>query len=617
MFGETAAYNLLILTSFILAGIFMYYLARHLTGSKPASFLAGIAYAFCPYHLMHAQVHVNLSIIQWMPLFLLCLYLLIEKRTWPRATMTGLTFSLVMLSDFHYGLFTTMLATIILAVELFSAWRGQRLRKPAASTLAKLALIAAIIVLIVAPFVLTLMNASKNEGLEGRSNTTELLHYSARPWDYILPPADNPILGKFTSSFINSHSHGAEDYEVTNYLGFVVAIMAIAGLILVFGRKARRRRRESEPRTRVTEARRNRVIISMATGAAMFFVLSLPPQFHLGSMKIYLPSVFLQKALPLLRCYSRFGVMVLLCIVVIASYGITFLLRRKVFASCQALVVTVLAMLIILEFAIVPPFKYIETKPIPPLYTYLAKQKFAGGIAYYPMDNAGWYMVSYLFWQRVTQKPMLNGGNLINPVEKKYQYLMDILHPDTPEILAALGIKKAVVVLSQWQKASLDMVPGESSASFPTNLLPVGYRVEKEFANGLVLDITAPLSVFVPRVKEGLEWPVMITGGRYVQWCNPRAQIVIENNSRETRDVSLALDAVAPTGHAKLDIRLNGSPAGTWELNAEKTHVRIERINLKPGNNDLVLLVALLAARSRTGTSVPPLAISPLYINDL
>ena len=60
-------YNLLILGSIALSGAAMYLLARHLTGSWPASFVAGTIFAFVTYRFDHIM-HLELQATVFMPL---------------------------------------------------------------------------------------------------------------------------------------------------------------------------------------------------------------------------------------------------------------------------------------------------------------------------------------------------------------------------------------------------------------------------------------------------------------------------------------------------------------------------------------------------------------------
>jgi hypothetical protein len=68
--GPTFAYNAAHILSFIFSGFIMSLWIRKLTGSNGAALLAGTAYAFLPFHFAHFLIgHLNLSGLQWFPLF--------------------------------------------------------------------------------------------------------------------------------------------------------------------------------------------------------------------------------------------------------------------------------------------------------------------------------------------------------------------------------------------------------------------------------------------------------------------------------------------------------------------------------------------------------------------
>ena len=66
------SYNVAFLTSFILSGFGLYLLALRYTGNRLAALLAGLAFAFAPYHLS-LMGHLSLLTVQWLPLTLLYL----------------------------------------------------------------------------------------------------------------------------------------------------------------------------------------------------------------------------------------------------------------------------------------------------------------------------------------------------------------------------------------------------------------------------------------------------------------------------------------------------------------------------------------------------------------
>ncbi len=69
VFGQPAAYNLVFLFSFAASGFTMYLLVRELSGNRPAAFLAGCVFTFSHFHFAHAQGHMQLTAMEWLPLF--------------------------------------------------------------------------------------------------------------------------------------------------------------------------------------------------------------------------------------------------------------------------------------------------------------------------------------------------------------------------------------------------------------------------------------------------------------------------------------------------------------------------------------------------------------------
>ena len=72
LMGSLAAYNMTVLLAYPLSGYAMFALVRYLTGSSWAAFVAGLVFAFSPYHMVESA-HPVLVTTQWLPLFLLFL----------------------------------------------------------------------------------------------------------------------------------------------------------------------------------------------------------------------------------------------------------------------------------------------------------------------------------------------------------------------------------------------------------------------------------------------------------------------------------------------------------------------------------------------------------------
>ena len=85
----SVVYNLLILASFVGAGLGAFFLALEETDSIPSAFVGGIVFSFCSYHFAHARGHLNLASCQWLPLFALFVIRAVRCGTWASGAWAG------------------------------------------------------------------------------------------------------------------------------------------------------------------------------------------------------------------------------------------------------------------------------------------------------------------------------------------------------------------------------------------------------------------------------------------------------------------------------------------------------------------------------------------------
>lgn len=129
------AYNVLFFTAFALSGLFMYMLAYYITGNKYASFIAGLIFAFSPMHLAQAQGHLDWTLIEFVPLFILFLMKSIfeSKKRYP--ILAAISFILLtFVGDIEQGIMLFLFA-IIAAVLLLIIKRKEVHKKQAAVNL--------------------------------------------------------------------------------------------------------------------------------------------------------------------------------------------------------------------------------------------------------------------------------------------------------------------------------------------------------------------------------------------------------------------------------------------------------------------------------------------------
>ncbi len=122
--GPIAAYNVAMIASCWLSGLFAFALGRRLTGATFAGIVAGLAFALAPYRasqLAHLQVLTS----QWMPLALLAMHAWVDEGRPRWLAVFAAAWLLQALSNGYYLLFFPILIGLWLLwfVDWFHAWR--------------------------------------------------------------------------------------------------------------------------------------------------------------------------------------------------------------------------------------------------------------------------------------------------------------------------------------------------------------------------------------------------------------------------------------------------------------------------------------------------------------
>jgi hypothetical protein len=143
--GPLPAYNLLILLSFVLGGYFAFLFIRYalrgqgtgdggqgggqegewgreipaphasrLTPHDLGALIGGAVYAFAPFHMQKVlDAQLEVASVQWLPLWALATLVLLERRRWPWAILSGLLLLWVGLGTWYYGLFALMASAVM------------------------------------------------------------------------------------------------------------------------------------------------------------------------------------------------------------------------------------------------------------------------------------------------------------------------------------------------------------------------------------------------------------------------------------------------------------------------------------------------------------------------
>jgi len=488
--NEVFTFNFLVLFSFILSGVFAYYLSYWVTKDFLASLFSGIVYAFCPYHFARAWQHIGLAQIQWMPLYILALLNLRQKKTVKSAVLASLVLFLVVSFDYYYTYFMAV-ATAVFIVYLVIFEKRNKLATVRMVFLS--AALSSLIILISAfPVFRSILFGVDSSDLAARGYTRsfdDLFQQSARPLSYFLPTAQHPIFGKLTSIFIGSPYYGKSMTEHALYLGWVPLILAFVA-VREYIKNIRIKTSNSEIRTG-----KNFYLGFFIFLAIVAWFFSQPPWWRWGPVKILMPSFFMYKILPMFRAYCRFGIVVMLAVSVLAGFGAKLILERIKVKGIKLLIAILFCGLVLFEFLNFPPFKVIDLTRYPVVYDWLKAQPADITIAEYPLDLDGTNEL-YLFYQTKHHKKIINNtpqGSYANAVSRRIEYLGEAR---TAGILRWLGVKY-VLVHEDWYKNNDNQEEKRKIEGIEKNN---GLRLLGQFEDIKVYEVTAkPVK---PEVKD-------------------------------------------------------------------------------------------------------------------
>jgi hypothetical protein len=127
LFGLIAAYNLMALLAFAFSGYTMYLLARDLTGSPAAAFVAGVLFAFAPTQVFHLEVgQPNLNAVEFMPLYVWCVWRWVRGGGLRWLLGAAIALALSSFADWQFAVYCQIFLGLLLLAELVARraeWR--------------------------------------------------------------------------------------------------------------------------------------------------------------------------------------------------------------------------------------------------------------------------------------------------------------------------------------------------------------------------------------------------------------------------------------------------------------------------------------------------------------
>ncbi len=412
------AFNVVLFTDFALGGLFMFFLADYVVKNKYAAFIAGIIFTFSPFHMIHTlEGQINWIGIQFIPLFILFFLLMIrDKKPY---TVLGTSISFLLLTfygDPEEAIISMVFVLLLLLLSMLTASR----RKEILSMRFLACLLSAVVLAFVlgSPFFLPIIHGILSENALTQasyaSTITNSMIWSSPVLSFFLPPLYNNLF--MPASYAYYSVYAVDTVERVAYLGWVAILLVLFAVIMD-----------------VQKNRLGNLWLWVVLGG-IFALLALGPYVQVGAMpqqlgKNSVPGLYLlYRDIPILNLVrepGRFNSIVILCVGLLAGFGIKEIIQRinatDVKKSRSAQYITLFATLLILIEYTGIPFRstyisqnFVKVVPIPSAYQQLANAPGNFSVMVLPILSSytgrpNLFTGESMYYETAFGKPILGG----------------------------------------------------------------------------------------------------------------------------------------------------------------------------------------------------------------
>ena len=397
-----AAHNFVVLLAFVLSATGTYYLVRHLTGDRRAAAVSAICFGFCPFAFAHLA-HIQLELTAGLPFTMLAFHRLVDRPSFGRGVALGSVMAAQALCCGYYGVFAILLVgyAVLVVATMRRLWSS-------AAFWHALAAGAIVAIALVLPAFMPYAAIQRTTGFHRELDDAR--SFSANVSAYLASPT-------YAHAWMLRY---LPPWREVVFPGFVATLFGIAGMWLGRG------------------ARRGENVALYGGGMLLALWASFGPAAGLYTVLYRTVPVF-----SLIRAPERFGVVVDLCLAVLAGIGIAAFLARVRRAHLLA------AVLVGVAFGeSLVPLEWPRALPVEPVYRILAAQPRGPVIEmpfYYP--EVGLYQhAQYMLKSTAHWMPLVNGYSDYIPADflANVRTLAPFPSRDAFKILEPLHVRYAV-----------------------------------------------------------------------------------------------------------------------------------------------------------------------------
>lgn len=330
--GPALAYNESLILQLALAAFFARLLCLRICRNEVAALFGGVVFGFSPFLLAHALGHLSLVTAFPIPLFMLVFDAVLGSRafSWKLSLALGGALLLATMAHYNYTVFCCLVGFLLLAVQV--AIKGKVVLVRTWKTF-----FVAAVVFLIGFLPLLKMLAGNPSGETMPRGLAHIEQFSADVMGFAIPSWDHVLLGHFARSL--DPKLFVAGFEGTVYVGPIVLALAILGVWTA------------------RDSQRMWALRASILGC-VFYLLSLGPKIHLLGHDLALPGpsalIYRLPFAQFISAPARFHVIVALCLAVLSSLGVAYLIERFSAPWQRYAILGIIAALLLLDFLTIP-----------------------------------------------------------------------------------------------------------------------------------------------------------------------------------------------------------------------------------------------------------------------
>jgi len=585
-------YNIIMYFSFIFTGYGMFHLTKHLTKNYFASIVAGIIFTFGIYHIFHAEFHLSLMALQFIPLSVLFFIRTVESKKIKDPIIGGIFLCLALLSSIYIGFFTVLFFIPLIIYYIVTKRNLQ--------TIIRIGFLLLIAASLAAPYYYgQYMVNEGNESVGQKMSAFKSL--STDIANFVLPPPTQSLTKIIDYPFETSFGITGGGWTFLGYTAIFLAVIAVL---------------------RIDNKEKLVWIIS----GGFLALISLGPFLKIYGIEteIHLPYYYLYDLpyLDVFRAIGRAAIFTTFCVAILAAYGINEIFKINSISNRKKLsIVAVIGVLVIIE-SITIPFPTFEL-PDSQIYHEIASDPREIVVLQAPIGLGDSPIYSthlrndYHYAQTIFDKQIYSGRQARVPEETKTYVWTNFLNQfigDQPATdIVKQDLKKVGVSLFDYFDVGYVLIYTDVSRNFVFMYTDVSRNVLK-YENPYVkttwipqtkstlIDILAKPPDFEddrlfaykipepssdsPFIVLGDGWGILKNGIRKII---DEAEIKIINPTNEITEVSLEIHFIS-FGENEITLHFNGKEISNDFIDAKSRYkIVTPPLKLNPNENQLTL----------------------------